>query len=206
MPRPDAQECRAVVLAAGAATRFQGVKLLASFRGRPLVCWPVAAALASRVKSVTVVLGSEADAITAALEPLADNRLSLVRCERWRDGLSASLKHGLAALPSDTRAALIFLGDMPNLDPSLADRVLVEVLGGAPAAFPQFDQTPGHPVALSSSLFPAIGRLEGDQGAQKVLTASKDVVHIMTNDPGCIDDVDTRRDLKRLDPTEARAT
>ncbi|WP_375245382.1 nucleotidyltransferase family protein, partial [Qipengyuania pacifica] len=166
MSLPEATGCHAIVLAAGAGSRFGGGKLLAPFRGRPLIHWSVAAALSSRVTSVTAVLGARADDVAAALAPFADRRLSLVRCRQWEEGLSASLTFGLRTLPQDTRAVAIFLGDMPDLDPGLADRVLTEVVGGAPAAYPECEGIPGHPVAFSSELFPLIESLKGDQGAR----------------------------------------
>lgn len=114
--------------------------------------------------------------------------------------MSASLTFGLRTLPQDTRAVAIFLGDMPDLDPGLADRVLTEVAGGAPAAYPECKGIPGHPVALSSKLFPLIESLKGDQGARAVLAGKSGVIRVPTDDPGSIADIDTRHDLKRLEP------
>ncbi len=189
--------CHAIVLAAGAASRFDGAKLIAPFAGQPLICRAVGAAHASRVERVTVVLGSRADEVEAALEPLRDMRLELVRCAVWQDGLSASLRCGLSHLP-DCRAAVIFLGDMPNVSAALADKVLETVLDGAPAVFPEYNGAPGHPVAISRDLFRSLERLEGDQGARALLKEMKGVVRLTTGDAGCVQDVDTRHDLTRL--------
>ncbi|MGB5779928.1 MAG: nucleotidyltransferase family protein [Allopontixanthobacter sediminis] len=189
--------CHAIVLAAGAASRFDGAKLVAPFAGQPLVCRAVGAALDSRVERVTVILGSRADEVEAALEPLRDKRLELVRCADWQDGLSASLRCGLSHLP-DCRAAVIFLGDMPNVSAALADRVLKTVMDGAPAAFPEYGGSPGHPVAIASDLFRSLERLKGDQGARAFLEGTKGVVRLTTGDAGCVQDVDTRHDLTRL--------
>ncbi|HAD18569.1 MAG TPA: molybdenum cofactor cytidylyltransferase, partial [Erythrobacter sp.] len=93
MSLSDATGCHAIVLAAGAGSRFGGGKLLAPFRGRPLIYWSVAAALSSRVTTVTAVLGARADDVAAALAPFPDRRLSLVRCRHWEEGLSASLTY-----------------------------------------------------------------------------------------------------------------
>src|SRR3546814_15981420 len=127
MSQPDAHaRCHGIVLAAGAATRFDGVKLLSDFRGQPLITWPVRTALGSPVDGVTVVLGSHADEVEAALKPFQTPRLKLVRCARGSYGLSASLKCGLAALTRDCRAAMIFLGGLTNLEARQAGRGLAE--------------------------------------------------------------------------------
>ena len=199
MSRSDGSTgCHALVLAAGAATRFAGPKLTADFRGRPLIVWPVETALASPVEAVTVVLGSGADEVQAALDAVAEGGLRSVRCADWRNGLSASLRCGLASLPSDCRAALIFLGDMPNVNAATAARLIVAVLDGAPAALPEFAGMPGHPVAIASSLFDHLQALDGDRGARALLEHTEGVVRVQVDDPGCIQDIDTREDIHGL--------
>lgn len=145
-----------------------------------------------------MVLGSQADDIEASLSSVTEPRLAVVRCADWADGLSASLRCGLDCLPDDCRAALIFLGDMPNIDPRPVADLLKAVLDGAPAALIEFEGAPGHPVAVSRRLFPQLRRLEGDRGARVVLKKLDDVVKVRAASPGCIEDVDTTRDLDRL--------
>ncbi|MBC7159319.1 MAG: nucleotidyltransferase family protein [Porphyrobacter sp.] len=189
---------QAIVLAAGAGRRFGGGKLLAPFRSRPLVCWAVEAALASCVEGVTVVVGARGAEIAALLALHAGERLRVVQCRDWGEGIAASLRCGIEALPDGTRAALLLLGDMPLVSPGLADRVLTRVLDGAPAALPLCDGQPGHPVAVSHELFTALARLNGDRGARSLLEGLDGVVTIATADGGCVRDVDTRDDLAAL--------
>lgn len=61
----------AVVLAAGAASRFGGGKLTAHWRGEPLIRWAVRAALAARVESVVLVVGALAGTVQDAVSDLA---------------------------------------------------------------------------------------------------------------------------------------
>lgn len=199
MSRSDAyRHCHSIVLAAGAATRFGGGKLLARFRDRPLVAWACRAALHSPVESVTVVLGSRADEVERALAALTDARLRTIRCRNWQDGLAASLRCGLACLPLECRAVLIFLGDMPNVDAGMTARLLDAVLNGATAALPEFAGLPGHPVALGSVFFDRIESLEGDCGARAFLKDDPGVMWIPVDNPGCIQDIDTREDIDGL--------
>lgn len=187
-----------MVLAAGAGTRFDGAKLLAPLEDRPLIGWAVSAALGARVETVTVVLGARADRLRDALQAFDDPRLRSVMCEDWAEGLSASLRCGLAALPDDSRAVAIFLGDMPRCSAAVADALLERVLAGAPAAMPEFTGRPGHPVAIAPHLFGALGKLSGDRGARAVLEATPGAVRIAVDDHGCIEDVDATADLERL--------
>ena len=192
------ERTHALVLAAGAGRRFGGGKLLAPLAGKPLVLLAVEAALASAVEAVTVVLGSNAEDFQNALSPLADARLRTLVCAEWDQGLSASLRCGIDSLPDDARAAVIFLGDMPQVPTELANRVLTAVIDGAPAALPVCDGRPAHPVAIAGAIFPEVRRLTGDQGARALLEQMPGALHIASDDPGSIRDVDTVEDLRDL--------
>jgi CTP:molybdopterin cytidylyltransferase MocA len=98
----------AVVLAAGAATRFGSPKqALLLPRVLPRV-------RAGSVDDVVVVLG--------AYEVETDART--VRCAEWELGAGASLRCGLAALPAAVEAAVVVLADGPDLDSRAVDRVI----------------------------------------------------------------------------------
>ena len=190
--------CHALILAAGAGTRFDGAKLLADFRGEALVVHAARAMLASRAERVTVVLGARGEMVEAALRDLADPRLATIECTDWQEGLSASLRCGIAALPADCRAVAIALGDMPLIDPALADTAMGYVLTGAPAVLPEYRGRPAHPVALAPTMFERVTRLSGDRGARAALRRVPGVVRLETDDPGSVRDIDTRADLARF--------
>src|SRR6058998_488858 len=98
----------AVVLAAGASTRFGSPK-------QRVLLGPVLEHVrASSVDDVVVVLGAhdvETDART-------------VLCADWERGPGASLRCGLGALGPEVEAAVVVLGDGPDLDPRAVDRVV----------------------------------------------------------------------------------
>ncbi|QTC92814.1 nucleotidyltransferase family protein [Brevundimonas goettingensis] len=188
----------AVVLAAGAASRFGGGKLTAHWRGEPLIRWAVRAALAARVESVVLVVGALAGTVQDAVSDLAAPRLKIVEAADWTEGLSASLKAGLTALPDDAAAVAIFLGDMPEVDPGLADRLLDLVSDRAPAARARAPQGLAHPTAFAASTFPALMALTGDQGGRPVLEALGHAVATLDVEaPGATFDVDRPEDLSR---------
>ena len=188
----------ALVLAAGAGSRFGGGKLAAPWRGRALLDGALDAALAAPVDSVVVVTGAD-PAVEAIARTRPDARLRTVHAADHAEGLSASLRTGIAALPSDAVGALVFLGDMP-LAPQGVLRPLVEALvEGAAAAVPVRGGVRGHPAALSRLLFAELAQLEGDRGAGALLDRLGDaVVRIETDDPGALIDVDRPDDLAGL--------
>jgi CTP:molybdopterin cytidylyltransferase MocA len=98
----------AVVLAAGASTRYGSPK-------QHVLLEPILARVrASSVDAVVVVLGAH-EVVTTA---------QTVRCAEWARGPGASLRCGLRALGSEVEAAVVVLGDGPNLDPRAVDRVI----------------------------------------------------------------------------------
>jgi molybdenum cofactor cytidylyltransferase len=193
----------AVILAAGAGSRFGGGKLLAPWRGGVLLDGALAAAFAAPVRSVTVVTGAQADQVAAAARAFADHagqaaRLRLVHAADHAEGMAASLRAGIAALAPDTGAAFIFLGDMPAIPHAILPR-LAEALAGADAAAPVFDGRRGHPALIGAALFPALSTLKGDEGARKVLAGlGERLALVEAPDDGVLLDIDRPGDLEGL--------
>jgi molybdenum cofactor cytidylyltransferase len=160
-----------LLLAAGASTRMRGRdKLLEPVEGLPLLRRQALAALATGAR-VYVTLPPAAEARRAALEGLA---LEIVEVADAGSGMAASFRAGVAALPRSCRAVLVVLADMPELGTEdflrffnafRGDPEQPILRGTAP------DGRPGHPVLFPRRLFPALARLQGDQGARAVLKA-----------------------------------
>lgn len=187
----------AIVLAAGLGARFGGQKLLAPYRGAPLLAHALRAARQAPVREVVVVTGDDLDAGPAADLSATDAAapLRLVTADRRREGMSASLRAGLAALAADCEGVFVFLGDMP-LIPRETPVALAGALGSALAAAPVFDGQRGHPVLLTAALFDPLMALEGDDGARAVLKSlGARLAIVEVDDPGVLFDVDRPADL-----------
>lgn len=187
----------AVVLAAGAGSRFGGGKLTAPWGEGLLLDAALAAAFAAPARSVTVVWGAD-EAVLAAASRHADRagqagRLHLTHNARHAEGMGASLRAGIASLPPDTAGAFVFLGDMPRIPRDLAPRLAEALAAGARAAAPVHEGRRGHPVLFSADLFPALLSLAGDRGAGWLLGAmTHGLALIPTDDDGVLFDVDER--------------
>ena len=183
------------MLAAGAGSRFGGSKLMAPLHGEPLICTSVRRALLSPIAMVHVVTGDDHARIASALAQFG-RKVRVVQNPKWQEGISTSLKVGIASLPKETLAALIFLGDMPWIPETLSSELLAKVGNGALAAYPVHNGKPGHPVSLHKSGFSLTRQTKCDEGLGKILRRIEDrVVAIACNDPGCIRDVDSPADL-----------
>jgi molybdenum cofactor cytidylyltransferase len=195
------------VLAAGRAQRFGSGKLMASFRGQPLIAHVLAVVQAAR--------GAGLIAEACAVVPGDDEPLrSLVRQggllpvpnDNPGLGISQSLRLGLAALTGRWRerlgGALVLLADQPLVRLETIG-VLIQAWrnGQGRLLRPRYaaaPEVPGHPVLLDRSLWPLAERITGDRGLSAVLHADEPGV-VLLDLPGKNPDIDTPADLHDLE-------
>ena len=156
----------AIVLAAGAATRFGAPK--------QRLLLPAVLERLHAFDQVVVVAG--AHPLDGALE-----------CPEWERGPGASLRCGLAGLREDAEAAVVVLADGPDLSEAAIDRVVGAWReSGAPVVAASYDGVRGHPLLVAREAWPDVPD-EGLRGAETLLVPCDDL--------GAPGDVDYARDL-----------
>ncbi len=168
----------AVILAAGAATRFgspkQNLLLPAVLRGVE----------AAGLTEIVVVAG--AHTIDVAIPATA----RLVDCPAWADGPGASLRCGLSELRPETAAAVVVLADGPHVDPRAIGRVVAAWRrGDGTILAASYDGERDHPVVLARTEWENVPT-DGGRALAASLVDCSDLP-----EPG---DVDTEQDLERL--------
>jgi molybdenum cofactor cytidylyltransferase len=203
-PREAPQEAAgrrvaAILLAAGRSTRMGGPnKLLAEIGGKPLVRIAAVEALASRAREVIVVTGHQREAVAAALQGLP---VKLVHNPDFAEGLSTSLRAGLAAVPAEADGIVVCLGDMPQVTAGLIDRLIAafDPAHHALVVVPTLKGKRGNPVVWSRRFFADLAQLEGDVGARHLIAANAEVVaEVPVEDAAALTDVDTPEALRAL--------
>ncbi len=181
----------AVLLAAGSSRRMNGAnKLLLPVAGEPMIRRMARTLLASRVTSVTVVTGHEAERVAAALEGLP---VRLVRNERHADGQMTSVRSGvLAATAAD--GWLICLGDQPALTAADIDH-LVEAFAQAPPGrilVPLWQGRRGNPIILPASARAEVEAGGVNFGCRNLIRRHPERVHTLeAQSAAVLADVDT---------------
>jgi len=184
-----------LLLAAGAAQRFGSQKLVAPFRGAPLVRH-AALVLRGVIKPTIAVIGNDAAAVCAAL---ADTGVAVVENPDWRDGLSTSLRRGVASVPAGAEAVVVALGDQPLLDAEvIASLVARWRETGLPIVAARFRGVIAPPVLLARSVFAEVAELRGDFGARPLIMRAPERVAYVEIDRDIPPDVDTPEDLAEL--------
>lgn len=202
---PHHPRIAALVLAAGRSSRMGNThKLLASLDGIPIGLRAVNAALASLAASVTVVTGHEAESIEALV---AGPRVATVHNPDYAEGMSTSLRCGIAALPPESEGVLVMLGDMPHIDASHLDR-LIEAFAATPSKIiaPMQGGKRGNPVLWPRHYFTELQSISGDQGAREMLMRHAELItEVEMTDEAIFFDVDEPQDLARnLPNSDAR--
>jgi nicotine blue oxidoreductase len=148
----------AVVLAAGAATRYGGPKQ------RDLLPAVLEHLADTSLDTVIVVEGAY---------ELGDIGARVVLADDWERGPGASLRAGLAALATDVTHALVVLADGPALDPRAVERLLAH-RGDAPVLAASYDGTRDHPVLLARGEWDRVPD-EGGRALDAVLVDCSDL-------------------------------
>jgi molybdenum cofactor cytidylyltransferase len=201
-----------VVLAAGGSKRLGRPKQLVPFHGGTLLRHAVEVALdaarpagagapprpgAAARHPVVVVIGAEGARTRSAISGL---RVLVVDNQRWREGLSTSLRAGLTGLhaTADPDAALFTTCDQPRVTSEVLHRLIdAYTAARAPVVACAYGGGLGVPALFDRSLFPELRALEGDAGARRVIEAHRDAV-VSVPFPEAAVDVDTAEDVAGL--------
>ena len=199
----------AVLLAAGAARRFDGTqKLLAMVptqdRRVPLVRHSVAGLLEAGLKQIVVVTGRDEKDVRRALDGID---VEFVHNPDYASGLSSSLKKGVATavrLWPTMQALLVALGDQPMTGSGVLEVLLsgersLEDRIHHPIVAPRYRGELGNPVLFSREFLPdLLLELTGDRGARAIIERNLSRVRFVDFDRAMPLDVDTLSDLAAL--------
>jgi len=186
----------ALVLAAGASTRFGSAKQLVRVAGRPLLHTAVTRAAEVTGNALIVVLGARA----ARLAPLLKHCPGSVVVNRhWREGLGSSIRAGVARLPPNCSGVLLLLADQAAVTADdlkrLAGAWRKQPLCIAAALYAGIS---GAPVIFPRNMFRELAELRGDVGARALLRRNANrLVRVPMPSAGI--DVDTPEDLLALE-------
>ncbi|HEV2228366.1 MAG TPA: nucleotidyltransferase family protein [Steroidobacteraceae bacterium] len=185
----------AIVLAAGASTRFGSPKQLVRIGGRPLLHAMVTRTAEVTGNALIVVLGAGAGELAPLLKHSPG---SVVVNRQWREGLASSIRAGVARLPATCAGVMLVLADQAAVTSDDLKR-----LAGTWRRRPQciaaalYAGTTGAPAIFPRSTFSELGALHGDSGARSVLRRSADRV-VRVPMPAAELDLDTPEDLLQL--------
>lgn len=191
----DAGDLHAIVLAAGASSRFGSAKQLVRIGDRPLLSLIAGRAGEVVGHALIVVLGARASELTPLLKHSPG---SMVVNRDWREGLASSIRAGVARLPASCAGVMLVLADQACVTAEDLRR-----LAGAwrrqplAVAAAQYGATLGAPAIFPRHLFGELSELKGDRGARVLLNRHADRL-VKVRMPSATFDLDTPDDLLEL--------
>ena len=188
----DSKHIAAILLAAGAGTRFGGEKLLHPLNDGVAIAAHAARNLLAAMPDVTAVVRWGDFPLYDMLE---QEGCQVTMFQGAARGMGASLAHGVA----QTRGAagwVVALADMPRVPADIIRKIVAALEGGAQVAAPVFRGERGHPVGFGAALREELLALVGDEGARAVVDRHRDSVQLIEcDDPGILFDVDRKSDI-----------
>jgi len=188
-------EIHAIILAAGESKRMGFPKMLLDFNGKTMLERVIENVRSSEVSHIIVVLGAERDKLTELLKMA---NVSYCYNEHYKKGMLSSVRCGVANIPEDCDAVLVFQGDQPFIAPGVINTVIEAYRSSEKGlVIPVFKKKRGHPLLIDRKYLGKIDMLDDHEGLRSLAYLySDDVLEVETDDPAILRDFDTYDDYK----------
>ncbi len=187
----------AIVLAGGLSSRMGQSKVLMDWDGRPIINAICDKLRRARVEQTIIVTGHKAAEVRAAV---AKEGVTVVHNPNYAKGdMLSSMQTGLRALSPEISAALVCLGDQPQLDVRVAYDVITSYSEGRGLIVaPSYQMRRGHPLVLDRAIWPEILDLPPDAAPRDVINKHGDLTaYVSCKDDSILRDIDTPEDYER---------
>ncbi len=184
-----------IILAGGQSKRFGSNKATLMYKGKPFIRVVTETAITAGLWPVIVVLGADAQDISAFLDGLP---VHIVVNNRWQNGQSTSIHKGIRALPKDIGGAIFLLVDQPQLPHTLIQFLLERHYQTQnPIIAPLVNGQRGTPVLFDKVTFDDLLSISGDVGGRAIFS-NYSIDWVQWVDSRALVDIDTQRDYDTL--------
>ena len=136
----------AIILAAGESSRMGFPKQLAEYKGKTIL-ETVVETVSNNIENTIVVLGHENETLTEKID-FKDSTILIN--ESWEEGIISSIRTGLFYLSLDKNIdeALIFMGDQPEINSEVIQKLLSTKHDDDEILVPQYRYETGYPILI----------------------------------------------------------
>ena len=193
-----------ILLAAGLSSRMNGEnKLIKEINGKPLILHAIKNLLGSTVNEIVVVLGFEKEIVENIIEK--NKKIKFVFNKDYKKGVSSSIKIGLSNISSKCESFFICLGDMPNVNQNIYNKMIKTKFNynkklkpnfRKEILIPTFEGINGNPILFSKYMKPKLMGIKGDEGAKELIKSYKNKsINIPIKNSGITLDFDNNDDF-----------
>jgi molybdenum cofactor cytidylyltransferase len=184
-----------IILSAGESKRMGTPKQLLPWGNTVIIQQVIDNALSSRLGMVLVVLGYHVDEIAGRIRPSSKTRI-LVN-QKYKIGMSSSMKFGIKNAPTDSEALMLLLGDQPLISSGIIDKLIDAYYAGKNGIIiPVYDGQRGHPVIFDSRFRKELQAI-GNGGAMEVINKhADDIFEVPVDSQNILIDIDTPQDYQ----------
>jgi molybdenum cofactor cytidylyltransferase len=186
----------AMILAAGESRRMGAPKLLLPLGEKTIIETVVDETLRSKADQTLVVLGAEREEIKSKI---ANRPVMIVVNPRFQEGMLSSIQVGFDALPRETEAVVICLGDQPFIPSSVMDK-LIEAFQNTRRGIilPVYKKKRGHPSLIDIKYRQEVKKLSPDIGLRALVhDHPQDLLEVKVDTPHILKDIDKPEDYMR---------
>jgi len=186
----------AMILAAGESKRMGKPKLLLPFGEKTIIETIVETVVSSKVEKTLVILGSDREKIE---EKIKNYPVEIVYNPDFRSGMLSSVQCGFKALPEETRAVLVVLGDQPKTSTTVINKLIDAYRSsGKGIVLPVYKNERGHPVLIDVKYGEEVESLSPEIGLRgTVYNHPEDILEVDVETPSIFQDIDDESDYKR---------
>jgi len=186
----------AIILAAGESKRMGKPKLLLPFGEKTIIETIIDNVVKSKVEKTMVVLGSNRGKIE---KKIRDYPIKIIVNPHYSRGMLSSVQWGFQALPKNTQAVLIVLGDQPAVSSAIINEIIDAFKRtGKRIVLPVYKKNRGHPVLIDMKYRGEVENLSPDVGLRAlVYDHPEDVLEVEVETPSILQDIDDMEDYRR---------
>lgn len=185
-----------ILLAAGTSSRMGSNKLLFELAGESVLRGAARRALAGGLSPLLVVLGHQAEQAGRELEGLP---CQIVVNPAYEQGINASLKAGVAALPSEVQAVMVMLADMPFVTAEMIAGLITRYRSSqAPLVISDYEGVNAPPMLYDRALFGELQTMTGEGCGRQVVKQHRHEAEVLPWPATALADLDVPEDYARV--------
>ena len=194
----------AILLAAGESKRMENEnKLLKEIDGISILQYSIKNILGSAIDELIIVLGHEKEIVEKTIEK--NKKIKLIYNENYKNGIFTSIKTGLKSISKKTEAFFLCLGDMPNVNQNIYNKIIksrdtynkkLKPNLRREIIIPSYENKQGNPILFSKFMKNEIIKIKNDDEIKKIIELNKEkILNVPIKSDGVILDFDTQNDF-----------